>query len=74
MDGPATIIKVTYTYVIIKCSNNKIKLLNVSHIKHFILEKSALKANVYPDDDDFELAKKCVIPPNFDFFNYPLAL
>ena len=48
--GPATIIEATETNVKIKCANNKVKLLNVSHIKHFVLEKFALKAGVYPEN------------------------
>ena len=39
--GPATIVETTDTNVKIKCSNNKMKLLNMSHIKHFTLEKVA---------------------------------
>ena len=46
--GPATIIKTTETNVKIRCASNKIKLLNVSHIKYFVLEKSSLKNQFVP--------------------------
>ena len=66
--GPATIIETTETNVKIKCANNRIKLLNVSHIKHFVLSKAAEKANVYPEDENFgptvDPEQK---PPSFDF-------
>ena len=68
--GPATVIEATDTNVKIKCTNNKVKLLNVSHVKHFVLEKSALKAGVYPEKEDFgppiDTSKP---PPSFDYLS-----
>ena len=51
--GPATIVDITETNVKIKCQNGKIKLLNVSHIKHFFIEKSNLKTGVQPELEEF---------------------
>ena len=68
--GPATIIETTETNVKIKCANNKIKLLNVSHVKHFVLEKSTDKAGVYPEDENFgppiDISNP---PPSFDYLS-----
>ena len=70
MVGPATVIDTTETNVKIKCSNNKVKLLNVSHIKPFVLEKSTAKAGVYPEDKNFgptiDTSKP---PPSFDYLS-----
>ena len=51
--GPATIIDINDTNAKIKCSNNKIKSLNVSHLKHFVLESAKQKLHHRPDDDLF---------------------
>ena len=51
--GPATIIDITETNAKIKCQNGKVKLLNVAHIKPFVLEKSSLNTGVHPEDENF---------------------
>ena len=69
--GPATIIETTETNVKIKCANNKIKLLNVSHIKPFVLDKSS-HPNVYPEEDNFDPENNnCDSPPTFDYLDNP---
>ena len=68
--GHATIIETMDTNVKIKCSNNKIKLLNVSLIKHFVLDKSSLKTNVYSEEENFE-PPTSQSPPSFDWWNNP---
>ena len=68
--GPATVIETTETNVKIKCSNNKVKLLNVSHIKHFVLEKSAVRAGVYPESENFgPPINTSNPPPPFDYLS-----
>ena len=68
--GSATVIETTETNVKIKCTNNKIKLLNVSQIKHFVLEKSIVKAGVYPEDDNFgPTIDPSKPPPSFDYLS-----
>ena len=71
--GPATIVEVNETNVKIKCSNNKIKLLNVSHIKPFVFAPPS-QANDFPEDETFESdAQHFPVdpPPNNDFLNTP---
>ena len=46
--GPATIIETTDTNVKIKCANNKVKLLNVSHIKLLSWRNLPLKQGCTP--------------------------
>ena len=68
--GPVTIIETTETNVKIKCANNKVKLLNVSHIKHFVLAKSTARAGVYPEDEDFgPTLDTSRPPPSFDYLS-----
>ena len=57
--GPAEVVHVSTTNIKIKCKNNKIKRLNVKHIKHFHLEASEHK-NFNDADDDFNN----IAPPN----------
>ena len=68
--GPATVIETTDTNVKIKCANNKVKLLNVSHVKHFGLEKSTVKAGVYPENKNFgPTIDPNAATPSFDYLS-----
>ena len=69
--GPATVIEVTDTNVKIKCANNKVKLLNVSYIKHFVLEKSTVIAGVYPENENFGPTFDPCSPPTL-LITYPI--
>ena len=75
--GPATIISTTETNCKIRCENGKIKLLNVSHLKHFNLENAKLKFNEHLEDESFDTPAPPTfseqIPPPNEIFNEPPA-